>query len=424
MMTWLLFAVFILLCLFRVPIAFSLAISSLFVLILQDFQLVTVIERVFSGMNKSSLMAIPGFVLTGVIMVKGGISKYLLNSLKAWIGHVSGGMAIVTIVACMIFAAISGSSVATVAAIGSIMIPGMIQAGYDKKYAMGLVATAGTLGILIPPSVSLIIYGTVTDTSIGDLFIAGVLPGILFGIVLIITAIIYARKKGFGRLEPASWQERKKATLKAIWGIFLPIIIFYTIYGGIATPTESSVIAVFYALVIGVFVYKEIKFVQIRDILRETVQITSMVYMIVAAASIFGMYLTINQVPQTVASWIAGSGMNAWTFIIIVNLLLFVLGAFLEGVSIILIVVPILLPILHSMGINLYHFAIVLVVNLEIAMITPPVGLNLFVVSGITKEPLEKVIKAIIPFIFIMIIVLIIVIVWPGLSLNLIPHRM
>ena len=422
-MTWLLFGLFVILCLFRVPIAFSLAISSLIVLILQDFQLATVIERVFSGMNKSSLMAIPGFVLTGVLMVKGGISKYLLDCIKSWIGHVSGGMAIVTIVTCMVFAAISGSSVATVAAIGTIMIPAMIQAGYDKNYSMGLVAAAGTLGILIPPSVSMIIYGTVTDTSIGDLFIAGVLPGLFFGFVLIITAIIYARRKGFGRMEPATWQERKNTTIKAIWGLLLPFIIFFTIYGGVATPTEASVIALVYSLIVGVFVYKEIKFVDIRDILRETVQITSMVYMIVAAASIFGMYLTINQVPQSVAAWISESGMNAWVFIIVVNLLLFVLGAFLEGVSIILITVPILLPILKDLGINLYHFAIILVVNLEIAMITPPVGLNLFVVSGITKEPLERVIKAVIPFIFIMIFVLIVVIIFPELSLNLIPHR-
>ena len=218
-------------------------------------------------------------------------------------------------------------------------------------------------------------------------------------------------------------KERKNTTIKSIWGLLLPFIIFFTIYGGVATPTEASVIALVYSLIVGVFVYKEIKFVDIRDILRETVQITSMVYMIVAAASIFGMYLTINQVPQSVAAWISESGMNAWVFIIAVNLLLFVLGAFLEGVSIILITVPILLPILKDLGINLYHFAIILVVNLEIAMITPPVGLNLFVVSGITKEPLERVIKAVIPFIFIMIFVLIIVIIFPELSLNLIPHR-
>ncbi|MEI3606578.1 TRAP transporter large permease [Pseudogracilibacillus sp. SE30717A] len=422
-MVWLLMGIFILFLLLRVPIAFSLAMSSLIVLALQGFNLVTVIESVFSGMNNSSLIAIPGFVLTGVIMIKGGISRYLLNFLKAWIGHLTGGIAVVTIVACMIFAAISGSSVATVAAIGAIMIPALVESGYDKNYAMGLVATAGTLGILIPPSISFIIFGTVTNTSVGDLFIAGVLPGLFFGFTLIVTAVVYARRKGYGKLPSTPWNERFKEGYKAIWGLLLPVLIFYLIYGGIATPTESSVIASLYALLISVFVYREIKWKDIRSILRETVQTTSMVYMIVVAASIFGMFLTINQVPQDVAMWISDSDANFWTFMLTVNLFLFILGAFLEGVSIILITVPILLPILNLMGINLYYFAVVLVVNLELAMITPPVGLNLFVTSGIAKEPLERVIKSVIPFIFIMLFVLAVVIVWQDLSLYLIPHR-
>lgn len=422
-MVWLLLGTFILFIILRVPIAFSLAMSSLIVLALQGFNLVTVIESVFSGMNNSSLMAIPGFVLTGVIMIKGGISRYLLNFLQAWIGHLTGGIAVVTIVACMIFAAISGSSVATVAAIGSIMIPALVESGYEKNYAMGLVATAGTLGILIPPSISFIIFGTVTNTSVGDLFIAGVLPGLFFGFTLIVTAIFYARRKGYGKLPSTPWKKRIHEGYKAIWGLLLPVLIFYTIYGGVATPTESSVIASLYALLISVFVYKEIRWKDVRSILRETVQTTSMVYMIVAAASIFGMFLTINQIPQDVAMWISDSNVNFWTFMLTVNLFLFILGAFLEGVSIILITVPILLPILNLMGINLYYFAVVLVVNLELAMITPPVGLNLFVTSGIAKEPLERVIKSVVPFIFIMLFVLAVVIVWQDLSLYLIPHR-
>lgn len=421
-MTWALFGLFAFLFLFRVPVAFALGISSLAILALQDFNLITVAERVFSGLDNTTMMAIPGFIFTGIIMTKGGISKYLIESLKAWFGHVSGGMAVVTILACMIFAAISGSSVATAAAIGSIMIPGMLNAGYSKQYAMGLVAASGTLGILIPPSLSLILYGAVTNTSIGDLFIAGILPGLFLGGVLIVTAIIYARIKKFGQLERASWQERWRTSRKASWGVVLPFIIFYCIYGGVATPTESSVIAAVYAILVSVFVYKEINWKDIRPILRETVQITSMVYMIIAAAAIFSMFLTINQVPHSVAAWISESDLNFWTFMLLVNLLLFVLGTFLEGVSIMLITIPILLPILHSMGINLYHFAIIVTVNLELAMITPPVGLNLFVVSGIAKEPLEKVIKAILPFIFLMILVLFIIIAWPELSLFLIDR--
>lgn len=422
-MTWFLFGLFAVLCLFRVPIAFSLAISSLVMLVFQDFNLVTVFEKVFSGLNSSSLIAIPGFILTGVIMLKGGISKYLLDCLKAWLGHVSGGMAIVTIITCMVFGSISGSSIATAVAVGSIMIPGMVQAGYDQKYAMGLIATAGTLGSLIPPSITLIIYGTVTNTSIGDLFIASLIPGIFFGVLLICTAIIYARRKGFGRLKVATWKDRKQKTLKAIWGLFLPVIIFYCIYGGVATPTETSVIAACYALIISVFIYKEITWKDVHDILRRTIHTSSMVYMLVAAASIFSMYLTMNQIPQSVSGWIAESSLNMWSFILAVNIMLLILGAFLDAISIVLITVPVLMPILQSMGINLYHFAIIMAINLEIGMITPPVGLNLFVVSGITKEPLEKVVKAVIPFILIMLLGLLIVVLIPELSLNLIPDR-
>lgn len=422
-MTFLFFAIFIVLCLVRVPIAFSLALSSLIMLFYQDLNLITVIERLFFGINSSSLMAIPGFILTGILMLKGGISKFLLDCLKSWIGHIPGGMAIVTILTCMVFASISGSSIATVVAIGSIMIPGMIQAGYGKKYSMGLVATSGTLGSLIPPSIGLIVYGTITNTSVGDLFIASIIPGLLFGLALLISSIIYAIKNRFGRLPVVSFQERKQKTLKAIWGLLLPVIIFYCIYGGVATPTETSVIAAFYAFIIGVFVYKEIKLKDIHLILKNLVWTSSMIYLIIAAASIFSMYLILNQVPQQVSLWISELNLAPIPFLLLVCLLLLILGAFLDGISIILIITPIILPVLTAMDINLYYFAVVMAISLEIGMITPPVGLNLFTVVGITKEPLEEVIKSVLPFIIIMLITLIIVILFPQLSLMLLPHR-
>lgn len=422
-MTFILFSIFIILSLLRVPIAFSLGLSSLILLWVQDFNMITLVEKIFFGINSSSLMAIPGFILTGVFMIRGGISKYMLESLRAWIGHLSGGMAIVTILTCMVFASISGSSIATVVAIGSIMIPGMIEAGYNKRYSMGLVATSGTLGSLIPPSIGLIVYGTITKTSVGDLFIASVIPGLLFTFSLIITSVIYAKKNDYGKLPAASWKVRKDTTLKAIWGFLLPIIIFYSIYGGVATPTEASVIAAFYSFIIGTFIYKEIKLKQIQAILRELVYTTSMVYMIIAAASIFSMYLTLNQVPQNISMWIADLNISVLGFLLIVSLLLLILGAFLDGLSVILIIIPILLPVLQAMEINLYYFAIVMAINLEIGMITPPVGLNLFAVAGITKEPLEEVVKSVIPFIAVMLIVLLIVILFPQLSLWLIPDR-
>lgn len=421
-MSWAVFGLFVFFCLFRVPIAFALAISSLIIFYFQDFNLITVTQRMFSGLDHTTLMAIPGFILAGVIMSKGGIAKYLINAIKSWVGHISGGMAVVTILACMIFAAISGSSPATAAAIGSIMIPAMINAGYSKKYAMGLVAAAGTLGILIPPSLSLILYGAVTGTSIGDLFIAGIIPGLFLGGVLIVSAIVYARINKFGRLEKATWKERLTTSRKAAWGGVLPFIIFYSIYGGIATPTESAVIACIYALVVSVVVYREISWKDVKSILTETVQLTSMIFMIIAAAIIFGMFLTFNQIPQEVANWIIASDYNKWMFLFMVNILLFILGTFLEGVAIILITIPIFLPILQQLDINLYHFAIIVTVNLELAMITPPVGLNLFVVSGVAKEPLEKVIRAILPFIILMILVLIVIVIWPDLSLFLIDR--
>lgn len=418
-MIWLVFVVFAVLLLLRVPIAFSLAVASLIMFVFQDFNLITVTQKMFSGIDSTTLMAIPGFIFAGVIMTKGGISKYLIECLRSWVGHLSGGMAIVTILACMIFSAISGSSPATAAAIGSIMIPAMIEAGYSKRYSMGLVAAAGTLGILIPPSLSLILYGAVTNTSIGDLFIAGAIPGIFLGSVLIVLAIFYAKRQNFGKLEKSSWETRWKTTRKAVWAGLLPIIIFYSIYGGIATPTEASVIASVYAIVVAVFIYREISWSDVKPILTETVQLTSMIFMIIAAAIIFGLYLTNNQIPQEIANWIVAGNFNKWTFLLMVNLLLFILGTFLEGVAIILITMPLFFPILAQMGINPIHFAIIVTVNLELAMITPPVGLNLFVVSGIADEPIEEMIKAIIPFIFVMILVLAIVIVWPDLSLFL-----
>jgi len=379
-------------------------------------------QRIFTALDSFPMMAIPGFVLAGVLMARGGISKYLIEALRAWIGHLPGGLAVVTIIACAIFAAISGSSPATAAAIGSIMIPAMISAGYKKRYSMGLVAAGGTLGILIPPSVPLIIYGITSEQSIGKLFIAGVIPGLALTGILIVAAIAYAKRNGFKGDEPASWNERGRKSLKAIWGAFLPFLILGTIYSGVVTPTESAVIAVFYGLIVSLFVYREMKLKDFREVLVESINITAMIFLIIGAASLFGLYLTNAQVPQQVGAWIAESDLNKWIFMIIVNILFFFMGMFLEAVSIILITLPILLPILAHFDINLLHFAIIMTINMELGMITPPVGLNLFVVSGIAKEKLGEVVKGVIPFIVLMIIFLALVVLIPQLSLWLPEH--
>ncbi|MFJ7953130.1 TRAP transporter large permease [Lysinibacillus sp. NPDC096418] len=418
----LLISFFILLFL-RVPVAISLALSTIFVLFQIDFNMNMVPQRIFTALDSFPMMAIPGFVLAGVLMARGGISKYLIEALRAWIGHLPGGLAVVTILACAIFAAISGSSPATAAAIGSIMIPAMISAGYKKRYSMGLVAAGGTLGILIPPSVPLIIYGITSEQSIGELFMAGVIPGLALTGILIVAAIFYAKKNGFKGDAKASWGERGRKSLKAIWGGFLPFLILGTIYSGVVTPTESAVIAVFYGLIVSLFIYREMKLKDFREVLVESINITAMIYLIIGAASLFGLYLTNAQVPQNVGAWIAESDMNKWIFMIIVNILFFFMGMFLEAVSIILITLPILLPILAHFDINLIHFAIIMTINMELGMITPPVGLNLFVVSGIAKEKLGEVVKGVIPFIILMILFLALVVLIPQLSLWL-PEQM
>ena len=407
------------LALLRVPIAISLAVSSITGLYLVDFSLNTVIQKMFTGINSTTLMAIPGFVFAGLIMAKGGISKYLIECISSWVGHIKGGLSVVTVLTCMIFAAISGSSPATAAAIGAIMIPMMVNAGYEKKYSMGLVAAAGTLGILIPPSIPLILYGSVSEQSTGRLFSAGILPGVLLGFALIVYAVIVAHRKGYGGMNKVPLSDRLRPTLRAIWGLIMPVVILGTIYTGVVTPTEASFLAALYALIVSIFIYRELNWAEFKKILNESINTTAMIFLIIAAALVLGMFLTTEQIPQAFAAWVSDSGFNKWTFLLIVSILFFILGMFLEPTSIILITLPILLPIITALEIDVIHFAIIMVVNMELGMITPPVGLNLFVVSGISEEKVENVIRGVVPFFAIFIIVLVLIILFPQISLYL-----
>jgi C4-dicarboxylate transporter DctM subunit len=424
MNTILLFSTFVVFLLLRVPIAISLISSTTLMFWMSgSFNLWIIPQKMFTSINSVTLMAIPGFVLAGTIIAKGGIAKYLIETLRAWIGHVSGGLSVVTIVACSFFAAISGSSPATAAAIGSIMVPAMVEAGYSKRYAMGLVASAGTLGILIPPSIPLIVYGVVTEQSIGQLFMAGVIPGIGLTLVLIVYSIIYARIKGYGKLEKASWDERWKSSKKAIWGAFLPILILGCIYSGATTPTEASIVSALYALIISLFVYKERSLQKWKQIIQESLGISAMIMLIIAGAMVFSLYMTQEQIPQTLAqAMLSMHALNVFIFFVLTAILFFILGMFLESSSIMLITLPLLLPIMLSIGINPIHFAIVMIINMEIAQITPPVGLNLFVIGGISKSKLSEVFKGCIPFIVVMVLYMILVMAWPNLSLWL-PGR-
>lgn len=424
MLTALLFSLFILLFLTSVPVALALVVATAVVLILSgDFTMYMLVQRMFAGLNSPPLMAIPGFVFAGTLMAKGGISKYLIEALKSWIGHLRGGLAVVTVLACMIFAAISGSSPATAVAIGSIMIPGMVKAGYDIKYAMGLVAASGTLGILIPPSIPMVIYGVTAEESIGKLFMAGIIPGIIMGSIIITLAIIYAKKHNYGGGEKAGWNERLRSTVKAIPGAFLPVLILGTIYAGICTPTEAAVVSAVYTIVVSVFVYREIKWKNVQEIVRDTVATTSMIYLIISCALVFALYLTNEQIPHILSNWIAANDIGVYIFFLITAAMFFIMGTFLEAASIILITLPLLLPIIKDLGISPIHFCVVMIVNMELAQITPPVGLNLFVVSGVAKQPMERAVRGVLPFILCMVAVMIFLMFFPNVSLYL-PNLM
>jgi len=417
MMILLLFGMFFVMLILRIPIAISLAVSSSIVLVLSGFNLSMFPQKMFTAMESFPLLAIPGFVTAGVILARGGLTKYLINALESWLGHLPGGLAIVTVLTCTIFAAISGSSPATAAAVGSIMIPAMVNNGYDKKYAMGLVAASGTLGMLIPPSIVLIMFGIIAEISIGKLFIAGVIPGLFLSGVLLTSAVFYAKKNNYKSSRKASWEEKKEHTFKAVWGMLLPILIMGSIYTGIATPTESSIIAVVYGIIVSAFIYKELRFSDTRKILVESINVTSMIFLIIGGASLLGLFLTNEQVPVAVGDWLGTVNTNKWGSSILTGILFLILGVFLESVSIILITLPILLPMVYFFGIDPFHFAIVMTINLEIGMITPPVGLNLFVVSGISREKVEDVVKGVLPFIILLILALIVVIIFPSISL-------
>jgi C4-dicarboxylate transporter DctM subunit len=420
MTTALLFIVFVVLFLLNVPIAISLTLASITALyITGDFNLYMIAQRMFSGMNASPLMAIPGFVFAGTIMAKGGISKYLIDALRAWFGHLHGGLSIVVMLACTIFAAISGSSPATAAAVGSIMIPAMVLGGYGKPYSMGAVAAGGTVGILIPPSITFILIGVTAEQSISKLFTAGVLPGLLLTTAFIITAIIYARIKKYGGEEKASWSKRLNTTVKAIPGILLPVIILASVYMGVATPTEVSFVSVAYALIVGIFVYREIDFQTFRAVLSEALETTSMIFLIIAAAMTFAVYLSAEQIPTQVVEWVTSYNITPAMFFLFCFFLFLVLGTFLEAVSVVLITLPVLMPVIDALGINIIHFAVFMVMMMEMAMITPPVGLNLFVVAGTARENLGTVVKGVVPFFVAMLIVIILIISFPRISLFL-----
>ena len=412
---------FILLFLFMfmgMPVAVALGLSSITtILLFANDSLASLVLKMFETSEHFTLMAIPFFILAGSFMTTGGVARRMIRFANASVGHLHGGLAIASVLACVLFAAVSGSSPATVVAVGSIVIAGMVRAGYTESFAAGVVANAGTLGILIPPSIVMVVYGAATETSVGRLFMAGVVPGVSLGLLLMVIIYVIARIKDMPRQPRATAKEILFAARDSIWGLLLIVIILGGIYGGIFTPTEAAAVAAVYAFFIAVFVYRDIGIKQVPDVLIDSAKITVMLMFIIVNAMLFAHVLTTERIPQMIAEQIILMDMAPWQFLVVVNILLLIAGAFMEPTAIILILAPILFPIAMQLGIDPVHLGILIVINMEIGMITPPIGLNLFVTAGITNLSLGGVIRAATPWLIVLISYLLLVTYIPQISL-------
>ena len=406
------------------PVAIALGLSSILTILMfaQD-SLASLTLKLFETSEQYTLLAIPFFILGGSFMTTGGVARRMIRFANACIGHLRGGLAMASVLACMLFAAVSGSSPATVVAVGAIVITGMVRAGYPQSFAAGVICNAGTLGILIPPSIVMVVYGAATETSVGKLFMAGVIPGIMLGVMLMIAIYVRARMLDLPRQPRASMAEVLKSGRDSLWGLLLIVIILGGIYGGIFTPTEAAAVAAVYAFFIAVFVYRDIGMKEVPKVMLDAGRVTVMLMFIVANALLFANVLTTERIPQTIAEIIVGWGMPAWQFLVVVNILLLIAGMFMEPTGIILIMAPILFPIATRLGIDPVHLGIIMVVNLEIGMVTPPIGLNLFVTAGITKMSIMGVARAALPWTLVLLLFLIIITYVPAISL-LLPNML
>lgn len=412
------------LMLFGVPVAVALGASTLVTsAIFADMDLMGMSSKIFDGLNKYTLMAIPMFILAGNFLARGSSAMRIIEFAKSLVGHLPGGLPIAAILAAIIFAAVSGSSPATVAAIGSVMYGAIKQAGYNEQFAIGTIATSGSLGILIPPSIVFIVYGVTADESIGKLFIAGVIPGLMIGVMMMVVTYFLAKKTGFQAGQRANFKVQFIAFKNAFWALMIIVIVIGGIYGGIFTPTEAGAFSVMYAFFISVFVYKDTKFKDLYKIILDSAITSSMIFFIIANAMLFAHFLTDEQIPQQITQMITEANVGPLMFLLIVNILLLLMGQFMEPSSIVMITVPLLLPTGVALGIDPIHLGVIMVINMEIGMITPPVGLNLFVASGVTGLGLKQVVVASLPMTLVLLVGLFLITYIPVISLWL-PNLM
>jgi C4-dicarboxylate transporter DctM subunit len=386
-----------------IPVAIALGASSLVsILFFANDSLASLALKVWETSEHYTLLAIPFFILAGAFLTTGGVARRIISFAIALLGHLRGGLAIASVFACMLFAAVSGSSPATVVAIGTLVIDGMVRAGYTKEFAAGVITNAGTLGILIPPSIVMVVYGATTETSVGALFTAGIVPGFLLGVCLMGFTWWRAKVLGLPRLPRAPFSEIWRSFVTAFPGLMLLVIILGGIYAGIFTPTEAAAVSAVYAAIVALFIYRDIGFRDLPRVLVQAAKTTVMLMFIIANALLFAHVLTTERIPQAIAETIIGAGLEAWSFLIVVNILLLIAGCFMEPTGIILILAPILFPISQRLGIDPVHLGIIMVVNLEIGMVTPPVGLNLFVMAGIARMEILQVVRAALPWLMVL----------------------
>ncbi|PHV07777.1 C4-dicarboxylate ABC transporter permease [Janthinobacterium sp. BJB412] len=412
------FVLLLALMLTGMPISISLGLTVLtFLFTMTSVPIESVALKIFTGIEKFEIMAIPFFILAGNFLTHGGVARRMINFASSMVGHWHGGLALAGVLACALFAAVSGSSPATVVAIGSIILPAMVKQGYPKGFGAGVITTSGALGILIPPSIVMVMYSVTTNTSVGKLFMAGVIPGILLAFLLGLTTWFLARKHNYPRLRKAGWGERFAAFKKSAWGLLLIVIVMGGIYTGAFTPTEAAAMAAVYAFFIAVFVYKDLKIKQVGKVLLDSAAMSAMLLYIITNAVLFSFLMTSENIPQAMAEWITGQGLGVVTFLLVVNVLLLLAGNVMEPSSIVLIMAPILFPVAMKLGIDPVHFGILIVVNMEVGMCHPPVGLNLYVASGITKMGISELTVAVLPWLLTMLGFLVLITYVPQISL-------
>jgi C4-dicarboxylate transporter, DctM subunit len=402
------------------PVSISLGLTVLtFLFTMTQVPIESVALKLFTGIEKFEIMAIPFFILAGNFLTHGGVARRMINFATTVVGHWHGGLALAGVMACALFAAISGSSPATVVAIGSIMLPAMVKAGFPKRFGAGVITTSGALGILIPPSIVMVMYSVATNTSVGALFMAGVVPGLVLATMLGVVTWYRARQRSYPRLARASWGDRIRAFRESIWGLLLIVVVLGGIYSGIFTPTEAAAMSAVYAFFVAVYVYKDMPLKRVPKVLLDSANMSAMLLYIITNAVLFSFLMTSEHIPQVMAEWMIGQGLGPVAFLMMVNILLLVAGNVMEPSSIVLITAPILFPVATRLGIDPVHLGILMTVNMEIGMCHPPVGLNLYVASGIAKMGITELTIAVWPWLLTMLVFLLAITYVPALSLAL-----